>query len=173
MMSEALKEAYASAPVQGLIYNCIEINHDAFSVPIRLVQGMDDIKARLEAGAPRNAGQLVNFVGAPWDMVLPSVDDGRLPELQLTFDNISREITEHLALASTSGKPISVILRVYTESTLGIGPQIDPPIEMELGNATANNYTVTVAASLEDVFNSTFPLERYTHERFPSLSHGA
>lgn len=170
---QALKEAFASAPVSEIIYHCLEINHPSFTQPIRLVQGNDNVKARLESDAPYDAGVLVEFIGAPWDMVLPAIQEDQMPELQLTFGNVSREVTRYLSQASSGGEPLKVIYRVYTESTLDLHPQIDPPIEMEINSATADLYSVTTSANLEDVFSSAFPAERYTHERFPSLGYSS
>ena len=170
---EALKEAFASAPICEIIYHCLEINHPDFTQPIRIVQGNDNVFARLEADAPIDSGEIVEFIGAPWDMKPPAVQEDRMPELELSFDNVSREITRYLSLASVGGQPLKVIYRIYTTSTLEIAPQIDPPIEMEINSATADVYMVTTKATLDDVFGSAFPVERYTHERFPSLNHSS
>lgn len=168
--TEALKEAFASAPVSEMIHHCLEINHPSFTSPIRIVQGNDDVKAKLEADAPSQAGRVVDFVAAPWDLVLPALEEDRMPELQLNFSNVSREMTRHIAAATIAGDPIRVLYRVYTDSTLLFGPQIDPPIELWINEATADNYAVKTTATLEDVFNSLFPRDNYVPERFPSLS---
>lgn len=51
-LSQAIKEAYASAPVSTIIYNTIELRHPAFSTPVRLVRDYANLTATLEATAP-------------------------------------------------------------------------------------------------------------------------
>ena len=171
--SEAMQEAFASAPVNEIIYHTIELDHPAFTQPIRLVQGFDDITARLEADAPKNAAELVQFVAAPWDLTLPKIEEDTMPELSLRFDNVSREITQYISEAVMRPEPVKIIIRPYLSSLLEQGPQLNPPIEMEMGEATADNYSVSTTANLEDVFYSVFPTQRYTSERFPTFGYSA
>lgn len=169
-MQDALKEAYAGTSPE-FVYHCLEIRHSNFTQPIRIVRNNEDCEARTEVDAPLNPGEMVSYVGAMWEMTLPKQGEDTMPEISLSFDNVSREITEHLQAASQINEPIKMIYRVYTDSTLTSGPQIDPPIEMEIGSATADVYTVTTRASLEDVFRSLYPYTRYTPKEFPSLGY--
>ncbi len=170
---EAMLEACASAPSHEIIYYTIEIHHSAFVEPIRLVQGNDDIVARLEKDAPRDAGNMVTFIGAPWDLTLPAIEEDRVPELKLSFDNVSREITQNISEAVRQGEAVKIIFRPYLDSALSAGPQMNPPIEMEIMDATANNYQIQITANVEDIFHAAFPLTRYTNERFPTLNYNA
>ena len=169
--SEAMREAFAAAPTGEIIYHTIELHHPAFTQPIRLVQGNDNITARLEADAPHNAGQMVEFIAAPWDLTLPKIEEDAMPELTLRFDNVSREITQYISQAVMQPDPVKVIIRPYLLSSLEDGPQMNPPIEMEMGEATADNYSISTTANLEDVFYCAFPAQRYTNERFPTFSY--
>lgn len=168
---EAMQEAFASAPGHEIIYYTIEINHPAFEVPIRLAQGNDNIIAKLEDEANTNPGEMVEFIGAPWELSLPKIEEGTIPEIQLTFDNVSREITSHISEAVKREDPVKVIFRPYLDSALDAGPQMKVPIEMEVLDATANNYQIQLTANVEDVFHAAFPLTRYIHDRFPTLSY--
>ena len=58
--------------------------------------------ARLEAGAPRDAGLLVPFVALGFDLELPPVDTIPLPEIVVTLDNVGGEIAKHLDAAAIS-----------------------------------------------------------------------
>lgn len=167
--SEAAQEAFASAPSHEIIYYTIEMLHPAFEVPIRLVQGNDTIIARLEKDADINPGEMVEFIGAPWELSLPKTEEGTIPEIQLTFDNVSREIAKHMSEAVQQEEPVKVVFRPYLDSALDAGPQMKIPIEMEILDATANNYQIQLTANVEDIFHAAFPLERYTNERFPTL----
>lgn len=170
---EATQEAFASAPSNEIIYYTIEIDHPAFEVPIRLVQGNDDIIARLEKDAARDGGEMVEFIGAPWELTLPAMEEGTVPQIQLTFDNVSQEITENISIAVRQGEPVKVVFRPYLDSALDAGPKMNPPIEMEISSATADNYKIQISANVEDVFHAAYPLKRYTNDRFPTLSYVA
>jgi hypothetical protein len=61
-ISDALAEAYASAPSDQVIYHTLEIWHPAFTLPIRIVRDYVALDARIEAGAVRDAGAMVTFV---------------------------------------------------------------------------------------------------------------
>ena len=51
-LSQALKEAYASAPANVVIYHTMELRHPAFTAPIRVVRDYAPLTATLEATAP-------------------------------------------------------------------------------------------------------------------------
>ena len=61
-LSEALREAYASAPSDVVILHTLELRHPSFidddgdSIAIRVVRDNQDLKARLESSAPLDGG---------------------------------------------------------------------------------------------------------------------
>lgn len=177
LYQQALKEAYAANPADDVVLDTIEIRHPAFvddngnATAIRIVRGYDDIVATLESDAPLNAGQAVTFIGAAFNFVLPGFEEGQIPQLQITLDNVSREVTEHLEQAIGQLAPIEVTYRPYLHSDLS-GPQMDPPIHMLLTSVTVDVFQVTGTATLNDVHNWGFPATvggYYTTSRFPGL----
>ena len=59
-LSAAIKEAYAVAPSDVVIYHTLEIRHSSFATPIRVVRDNATLSATLEAGdAPDNARRRV------------------------------------------------------------------------------------------------------------------
>ena len=50
-MSAALREAYASAPVDLVVYHTLEFWHPAFSEPLYVVRDTANLDARKEAAA--------------------------------------------------------------------------------------------------------------------------
>lgn len=169
--SEALQEAFAGHRPTEVIYNTIELDHPDFTEPARLVQGYADITARMEADAPRNPGELVQYVAADWDFVFPTVAENQTSEFKLTFDNVSREISDALRLASESQHPVTVRFRMYLDGNLTVGPETDPPFEMEIRDAEAGIYTVEATASMEDIVNAAFSRLIYTTSSNPSLAY--
>ena len=73
-LSEAIKEAYASAPSEQIILHTLELRHPAFVdetgqlVAIRVVRDTGDLWARLESQAPLQAGERVQFVAMGFEL---------------------------------------------------------------------------------------------------------
>ncbi|NMV36772.1 DUF1833 family protein [Ralstonia insidiosa] len=177
LYSQALKEAYAANPSNDIVLNTLEIRHPAFvdaggsPTAIRVVQGYEDIVATLEASAPLDAGKPVTFVAGAFNFTLPGFKEGEVPQLQITIDNVSQEVTAHLEQAIGQVAPIEVTYRPYLMSDLS-GPQMDPPFNMLLTNVKAELFQVTGTATLNDVHNWGFPGGAngvYTLTRFPGL----
>lgn len=169
-LSDALEEAYASAADGGLIYHTIELYHAAFTAPIYVVRDNKDLSARIEATAARNAGALVTFVGYPFDVVPPDQTATGLPQATLVIDNVSREIAAQLRLAVVSETPVSMIYRSYIPADLNIGPENDPPLQMEITAVSSTPYQITAVCGFPDLLNKRFPGLDYTLETFPGLA---
>ena len=162
-LSQAIKEAYASAPSSEVIYHTLEIAHPAFIEPIYVVRDNADLTATLEDGVT-----VVTFVRFAFDLVKPEVSVIGVPQCQVEFDNVSREILANIQLAMQATDPITLTYREYLGSDLS-GPQNDPPLTLTLSNIRATVFRVTATASFGDLNNRRFPTEEYTGERFPGL----
>ena len=173
-LKQALAEAYASAPVDDVIVDTLEIRHPSFvdgdgnPTAIRICRDRVDFSAYLEAGAPLNAGQQVTFIACPFDFKLPGIEEGRVPQLEIKIDNVDRSITASIEMAYQQQAPIEVTYRPYLVSDPS-GPQMDPPINMTLTRVTVNVFTVSGTATLNDVHNWPFPGRTYTPADFPGL----
>ena len=66
-LTDAIKEAYATAPSEVVIYDTLEFKHNSFAQPIRLVANHRDLIARLE-----NNSQ-VTFTGHAFEITLSSI----------------------------------------------------------------------------------------------------
>ncbi|WP_455275137.1 DUF1833 family protein [Ralstonia thomasii] len=177
LYKQALKEAYAANPSNDIVLNTLEIRHPAFvdalgnPTAIRIVQGYDDLVATLESSAPLNAGSAVTFVAGSFGFTLPGFKEGEIPQLAITLDNVSQEVTSHIEQAIGQIAPIEVTYRPYLLSDL-TGPQMDPPINMILTSVKVDVLQVTGTATLNDVHNWGFPGGAnglYTAARFPGL----
>lgn len=174
-LSEALREAYASAPSNVVILHTLEIRHPDFkddagnSTAIRVVRDQQDLLARLEESAPINAGQQVQFVAMGFELDLPPVDTAPVPEIVVTLDNVSREIVRHLDAAAESQAVIEITYRPYLSNDLE-GPQMDPPITLVLTEVEADVQRVTARARMMDIGNKAFPSRTYTAREFPGLT---
>lgn len=167
-LSQALKEAYASAPDNVVQYHTLELYHPSFTQPIRVVRDFVDLEATLESTAPRNASQAVTFVGFAFDIVPPEVSATGVPTCQITIDNVSREIVANLELAIASNQAITIIYRLFLSSDLS-GPQNNPPMTLTVVSMSADVFKVTATATFGDMVNRKFPSQMYTTDRFPGL----
>jgi hypothetical protein len=167
-LSLAIQEAYASAPA-AIIYHTLEINHAAFTAPIRVVRDNATLTARLEAGAPHDAGALVDFVGYPFEIVPPETTHTAVPQCTIEIDNVSRDILAQIDATLGSTELITVIYRAFLQGNLDIGPENDPPLAMTIMSISANVFRIKATAGFSDLGNRRFPGEEYTSERFPGL----
>jgi hypothetical protein len=168
LLSQALKEAYASAPSNTIIFSTLELRHPAFTQPIRVVRDYQDLVATLEDSAPVNAGQSVTFIRFAFDITKPEVSSTGVPQVTITLDNVSREIVANVELAMDTRELIQVTYREYLNTDLS-GPQNDPPITMVISTVSADVFKVTAVAGFPDLMNKKFPRTAYNSDEFPGL----
>lgn len=171
---QAIAEAYASAPVDEVALHTLELRHPSFQLDngqptaIRIVSGYDSYSLRLEADAPLNPNQYVEFKDVAFSLELSGFEEGQVPFIQLAISNASREITKYLEQAILVLDPIEVTYRPYLASDPS-GPQMNPPLNMTLTKVKVDVFQATGRASLEDVHNWPFPNRKYTARDFPGL----
>lgn len=167
-LSEAIKEAYATAPAGEVILHTLEFRHQNFTAPIRVVLDHNDLTATLEADAPLNPSEPVTFVAFNFEFQLPEVQTSAVPEIIISMDNVSPEIEQSLALAVASPYPIYVTYRPFLSTDLTV-PQMDPPLTLTLTHVEATDFRVTARATFGDMSNRQFPNKDYTIAGFPGL----
>lgn len=165
-LSAAIKEAYVNA--KGVVYHTLELRHPKFTSPVRVVRGYGGITARLEASAPANPGEYVDFVNMPFELTRPEQSSTGVPSITITIDNVSREIVANIELALASTDLVVATYREYLDSDLS-GPQNDPPTHLDIMTCSASVFTVTATAGFTNLNNKKFPTEEYSTERFPGL----
>lgn len=174
-LSEALKEAYASAPSEIIILHTLELRHSAFidengkSVAIRVVRDNINHICQLEESAPLNAGQEVEFIAMAFDLELPPVEAIPVPEITLTLDNVSTELIEYLDKAIETQDMIEMTYRPYLSNDLSC-PQMNPPITLVITEITVDVSKISATARMMDIGNKSFPAENYTVKKYPGLS---
>ena len=167
-LSEALKEAMASAPAGQIIYLTLEIRHAGLVEPIRAVCDWDDLEAYLEEDAPLNGGEEVFFTRYAFDIQKPEVSPTGVPTATLTIDNVSRDIIAAIELVNNSRTPMQCTFREYLSSDL-TGPQNDPPLTMEILDITVDVFRVTATLGMPNYRNKRFPTTAYDADTFPGL----
>jgi hypothetical protein len=168
-MSEALAQAYASAPEDEIILDALEFYHPNWAVPVRIVNAHSEVRAFLEASAPRNALQEVVFRPVNFSIQLSQESESnRIPDLSITVGNVGLILTEYLEKLASSPVRIELICRRYLSSDL-TAPAINPPKIFNVNTASANLQNVTFRASINLLSNSKFPKIEYTAKDFRQL----
>lgn len=163
-LSEALKEAYASAPSNDAIIETLQISHP--SLPggdIYLAKNNDDIDLALEDSS------VVTFEGAGFQIALPAKADTGLSQLSIKIDNIDQRVSDFINSAKNFTTPVEVTYRVYLSSD-PTTVQNDPPLILYLSDVKITLFDVTGTANFADLVNKKFPSEIYKRSRFPSLN---
>jgi hypothetical protein len=168
-LSEALKEASASAPSDVVIISTLEIRHPAFEAPIRVVSDYIPVTAMLEANAPIDGGTMVEYQPFAFELTLPELMDKGIPELGLKIDNVSREILQNIELAMPLPDKLEITYRAYLSNDLASGPHNDPPLHLTITSIEADATAITAKASVADFINKKFPNQEYDETRFPGL----
>lgn len=168
-LSQAIKEAYASAPANVVIYHTLELRHPAFTSPIRVVRDFEDLTATLEATAPVDASTAVLFVRFSFDFTKPEVSATGVPQMSIEIDNVDRSIVANIEAALATTDLVQATYREYISADL-TAPQNDPPIHMTIMSISANVFRVKAVAGFPDLMNRRFPSTAYDAEVFPGLA---
>lgn len=118
-LSEALKEAYASAPSDVILLHTLELRHPAFvdetgnPTAIRVARDNVNHICTLEDTAPLNPGQALEFTAMAFDLTLSPVEAIPIPEITLSIDNVSTEIIKYLDRAVETQDMIEMTYRPY------------------------------------------------------------
>lgn len=168
-LSAALTEAYASAPVDDIDYHTLELWHPRFTQPIRVVCDFDDLDARIEAGAARDAGLVVTFVRFAFDITPPEQTASGVPQCVIEIDNVDQSILAQLDLAVGQPEKVTVIYRIYLASSALSGPQNLPPMELTVQSVSTTVWRIRAVAGFPDLLNRKFPATVYDLATFPGL----
>lgn len=136
-------------------------------VPPDQIEEEPFFEAKLEAGAPLEAGQIVRFNRAPIEIVRPDKTDVGVPLARFRFSNVDARITAALIAASKTLTPVAITIRSFTMATRLSGqPEVLDGFELIDPRITAAGVEVTARAP--DVINIPFHGQFYD-TRFPLL----
>lgn len=178
--SDALAEAYSSAPVDKLVLHTLEFIHPAIvdeegePTAIRVVSdagidlggGLRGYELPLEATAQLNAGEDVIYLATSFDISFPVLDANTTPELTIKVDNAASLLMPHLDAIVGIKADLIVNYRAYfSDST--------EPEHIIRGlrctDTEANQLVVQAKASFVDLLNRSFPSKVYSISDFPAL----
>ncbi len=186
-LSDALAEAFASAPAEMVVIDTISIYYagltttsPAVPTELYLFNGTtgDSLTAagaplknfKLESTATINPSTIVSFIGLPFAITQPDVGSDPLAKGQLLIDGVGREAADLMLAAIDLGVSIDVTYRPYITGNELIGPEQTPPIKFSLSNVVIRGLTLSADIILPTHGNRRFPRQLYTSSRFPQLA---
>lgn len=174
LLALALAEAYASAVQDTIILYTLEFNHPSFSQPARVARWSaaqpepEVFRCKLEDEAPHDAGQVVEFVGLPFDVTMPDKTADDVGEFTFKIQGVGHELDADLEAAALSGGKITAIFRLYIKGEELQGPaEIWPGINIKSPAIDATTGDTTANGSLFDWANRTFGY-KYTPGKYPA-----
>ena len=176
-LTEAIQEAYASSSTDEVILHTLELNHPSFSEPVRVVRDFGELlEAATEYGGldiyghtlGLEDGSTARFVGMMFDFELPEQEQNKVPELSITLDNVTREVTRYLDSAVLTDSPITVKYREYLLSSPNtIQYTLDG---LTVRKVKCNNARVMMTALFTNLHNKAFPSKVYRPSEYPGLA---
>lgn len=174
--TEAWAEAQASVPANIIELYTLELLHpsfiDEFDNPtsVRAVRDTQNHILPLEATAPLNGGEDVEFTAIPFEVPWPEQQEGQVPELSIRIDNIGREIVPYLDAAVQVQAPLTIIFRGYLFDTVA-GTKVAgfDPITFPLRSVTVTESYVEGSASPADLANLRAMRLVYDLANYPGL----
>jgi len=172
----AIEEAWASCTAEELPLHTLEFHHQAFSQPARVAlwtaasQEITKFSCLLEENAPHDPGAVVEFIGLPFELVMPEKNDSTPGEFQLRVSGIGYELDANLEAACLSGGKITCIYREFLQGAELDGPGfVWPGISIKDPSIDSSTGDMSATGSVLDWVNKAYG-ELYRPSRWPALS---
>jgi len=174
--SEAMAESAVGARIDRVILSTFELWHPVMgAAPIRAVVDTEPLTATLEATAPRNPGETVDFIPSQLQIEYPEEsENANSPTLTITVSNVSRLIKDVLDQIRASTDPEvlygkwELIERIYASDDT-TAPAKMPPFQLTLTKVRTQGAVTTLTAAYRDSANTAIPAITFTPEAYPGL----
>jgi uncharacterized protein DUF1833 len=169
-LKQDLQEAAAIAPLGRAMLYAYELWHETLAEPIRFVNDKADLLATLEADAPRNAGEEVEFIACPLDRAPPEESDtAASPSVSLGRPDVGGILKAAFDVARGSLATWTLIERLYASDNTS-GPAMLPPLTYELTNGDVSGAAGKVTAAYDDDANIAIPAITFKRSEYPGLA---
>ncbi|WP_423186772.1 DUF1833 family protein [Alishewanella sp. d11] len=161
------RQHYFAAKLRIREYRMLEVYHPAIGT-VRYVNGrLDPLTATLELSAPRNAGQLVTFLGGAFEFQKPDQQSATV-RADIQLGNVGQQIKQQLKAikGAARAKTGEVIYREYLGNNLG-APEFVLRLFITGISLTAQGALIRAE---QDNPSDRQIAEFYTSERFPGLA---
>lgn len=128
LVEQALAEAYATAPQDIIILDTLEVHHRTFNEPMRVVrwpitgEKPDTFHLLLDREAPVNPGEIVDFLGVPFELKPPDQSSENIGTFEIRIDGIDDLVDEYMENAAIDGGKLTAIYRTYVQGMEAEGP---------------------------------------------------
>lgn len=151
-ITDALKQD-AFAAESNLPLVLLEIAHDSLDGAIRLVNNKVNITSNGE-----------EYIGFPFEIILPDSKEGTPPTAKIRIDNVSREIGQAIRQIST---PPLVTISVVRQETLDV---IEAQFSgMYLTNVSYDAMSVDADLMFEDLTRETYPYLTFSPANYRNI----
>ena len=165
LWDDAIKEAYFVS--SEVILATLELYHTSWVDPVYVVNDSADLSGLIESTADRNPNTLHTFLKCAFEIALPESSE-RLPEMEITVDNVSAELMPQILLAIGTRSPVHVVYREYLQDDATSGPHYVLR-GLYLNAISCTDTSITGTAVFRDYSNRMFPNKVFTVEMFPGL----
>lgn len=175
LLARAIAESYASVTQEIILLYTLEFNHKAFKEPARVCRWSaaspepERFKCKLEDTALNNPGEVVEFIGLPFEVQFPDKTQNNAGEFQFKISGVGFELDADLEAAALSGGKITAILRIYVKGHELEGPgEVWNNISIKDPSIDATTGDVTATGSFNDWIDRTYGYN-YTPGKYPAL----
>jgi len=168
-LTTALQEAAAIAPISRAMLYAYELRHPTVAIPFRFVDDKTPLFATLEADAPSNAGEVVEFISCPVRVERPEESDtAASPTVTLARSDVAGILKPVFDAARGSIDEWVLIERVYSSDDTTRLAQ-SPPLAFELSKFEIAGAGARLTASFDDDANIAIPALRFKRSEYPGL----
>ena len=141
LSTAALNSMFDGTESEAVWLVLLHVDHPTLTLPFRLVANTEDITSNGEG-----------FAAYPFEITLAPDDGTKLPEVQLTIDNVDRTLVEIIRTLQT---PPAIKIQVVLA-------QQPNTVEIEISNmvlreVSYNAYSITGTLYADDILNARFP----------------
>ena len=166
LLSEALKEAYASAYTEVEVIDAIHLWDESGINELFVCSG--NIPRSLDVST--DPGIEITREHQPYPFKLsrqPGISEGGAVSAVIAVENVNGAVATFLNTARASSSAITLAIRTYLSNSNK--PQNPRPLVLELTGAEVSLSGVTLTASTPDIVNKVFPNAYYAYTTYPGL----
>lgn len=152
-LSSGAVRALTAHETEEVFLTLLTIRHIDLDSPIRIVANNQDIVSRGDS-----------YLALGFEITLPQDDGETIPQVQLSIDNVDREITE--TIRSLTSSP-SITLEVIMASSPDAVELVI--YDMMLDSVTYDDTTITGSLVVEDILNQSFPSSVIDPQQYKGL----
>jgi len=168
--SQAIKEAYARAGSTTVHTIALELRHDSWPSPVRMINHRADISITLEAGAPANPGETVVFIATGMAVKEPKIGTDPAGEMSIQIDGVAGAINALIDIANETGTPIDASVRAVAldssnDSVIGVFT----PYHLQVKDTDISLTDIAMTLGRVSPVNLKFPGTIYSPDTYPQL----